>query len=135
MIEDKELEKIKMKKMIELAKKTTNHSETISDKPIHLTSANFDKVVNQSKVPVLVDFWAAWCMPCLAMAPVMDALAKKYAGKIIVGKVNVDENPQLAARFRTMSIPTFILFKNGKPVERVVGAIGLQIENIIKKHL
>ncbi|WP_324668417.1 thioredoxin [Geochorda subterranea] len=85
------------------------------------TQANWDQEVLGSDTPVLVDFWAAWCGPCLRMAPIVDAIAEEYAGRLKVGKLNVDEHPDLATRYGIMSIPTLVLFKAGEPVEFIVG--------------
>jgi len=87
-----------------------------------ITSANFDDVVMKSDKPVLLDFWAVWCGPCRMVAPAVDRLATEYAGKAVVGKVNVDEEPALAESFKVMSIPTLFVLKDGKVVERVIGA-------------
>ena len=83
----------------------------------------FDKVVLQSETPVLVDFWAAWCGPCRAVAPILDEIAKEHEGKIIIAKVNVDENPALAAQYRITSIPAMKVFKNGEEVREIIGAM------------
>ena len=88
---------------------------------IKLTTANFDNEVIKSDIPVLVDFWATWCGPCRMLGPVIEELAEEYEGKVKVGKVNVDEEPALAAKFDISSIPTVMLFKNGKVTETVVG--------------
>ncbi len=88
---------------------------------IKLTKQNFENEVIQSKIPVLVDFWAAWCGPCRIVAPVIAEIAEEADGKFKVGKVNVDEEPDLAALFQIMSIPTLMVFKNGKPVSTAVG--------------
>jgi len=93
-----------------------------SDKIVVLTSDNFESEVINSDKPVLVDFWASWCGPCRAVAPVIDELAEDYEGKAKVGKVNVDEQGELAAMFGIRSIPTIMLFKNGKAVTSMVGA-------------
>lgn len=85
------------------------------------TEANFEVEVLQSTVPVLVDFWAAWCGPCRAVAPTVEALATDYAGKLKVVKVDTEEAPELAIRYNVTSIPALILFKGGKVVERVIG--------------
>lgn len=90
-------------------------------KPLTLTDANFDQTI-QRPVPVLVDFWAPWCGPCRMVAPSVEKLAQEFAGGAIVGKLNVDENPMTAQRYRVMSIPTLIIFKNGQPVDQIVGA-------------
>ena len=89
---------------------------------LNFTNSNFKEEVLQSKEPVLVDFWATWCGPCRMMGPVVDELANDYAGKVKVGKVNVDEEPELAQEYGIMSIPTIIIFKEGKIVNQVVGA-------------
>lgn len=87
-----------------------------------LTESNFDAEVVKSNVPVLVDFWATWCGPCQMIAPTIDELAVEMSGKAKVGKVDVDQNPGLASQFNVQSIPTVIVFKNGKPVQTMVGA-------------
>jgi thioredoxin 1 len=90
---------------------------------VHLTESNFKKEVIESGLPVLVDFWATWCGPCKMIAPVVEELAKEFDQKIKVGKVDVDENPNIAGQFGIMSIPTLMFFKNGKVMEQVVGAL------------
>jgi len=91
------------------------------DKVIHVNEGDFDQTVLQSKVPVLVDFWAPWCRPCLMVAPVLDELAKEYSGRITIAKVDVDQNPTTASRYGIMSIPCMFIFKEGKPVSNIVG--------------
>ncbi len=88
---------------------------------LHLTEGNFEKEVLQSEVPVLVDFWATWCGPCKMMAPVVDEIAKEVGEKVKVGKVDIDQNTSLATKYGVMSIPTFIVFKQGKAVRSSVG--------------
>ncbi|AIS52326.1 thioredoxin-1 [Thermoanaerobacter kivui] len=87
-----------------------------------ITLENFEEEVVNSDVPVLIDFWAEWCMPCRMVSPIIDELAKEYEGKIKVGKINVDDENELAMKFRIMSIPTIGLFKNGKMVDKIIGA-------------
>ncbi len=88
-----------------------------------ITSANFNEVVKESKVPVLIDFWADWCGPCKMFAPVFDEVAAELEGKAVVGKINVDEEPDLARAYRVMSIPTLVVVKDGEVVKRNVGAL------------
>jgi thioredoxin 1 len=101
-----------------------------------ITLENFEQEVVNSDVPVLIDFWAEWCMPCRMVAPIIDELAKEYEGKIKVGKINVDEENELAMKFRIMSIPTIGLFKNGKMVDKIIGARPkADFVRFIEKHL
>ena len=93
------------------------------EEPIHITDSVFEKTVLQSTVPVIVDFWAPWCNPCKMIAPVLDKLAHEYAGKIIVAKVNTDENPEWAGKFGVQGIPTMLFVADGKVVHRQVGAL------------
>jgi thioredoxin 1 len=86
------------------------------------TNANWKNEVEESSLPVLVDFWAAWCGPCRMVSPIIDALGKKHIGKVKVVKVNVDENQELAMKFGIMSIPTILLFNHGRPVDQAIGA-------------
>lgn len=103
--------------------------------PLHLSDSNFGATVGKNPL-VLVDFFAEWCHPCHMIAPVVESLAADYNGKLVVGKLNVDENQRTAAQFQVMSIPTLILFKSGKAVERIVGAVPREfIEGKIKPHL
>lgn len=89
-----------------------------------LTDDNFENEVIKSSTPVLVDFWADWCTPCHMLAPTIDELASEYSGKVKVGKLNVDENPQTPGTFSIMSLPTVLLFSEGKPVKTFVGVQG-----------
>jgi thioredoxin 1 len=101
---------------------------------VTVTQTNFQTEVIQSKLLVLVDFWAQWCAPCRAVAPILEELAAKYQSKFLVGKVNVDEHPELAAQFGVLNIPTLIFFKAGQEVDRVVGVQPKgQLESKIQK--
>ena len=90
---------------------------------LHLTEKNFDEEVINSPIPVLVDFWAEWCGPCRMISPIVDELAQELSGKLKVAKVNVDEAQEVAAKFGIMSIPTLLVFKKGKVVSQIVGAM------------
>jgi thioredoxin 1 len=101
-----------------------------------VTDANFQAEVAKSALPVLVDFWATWCGPCRTIAPHLDALAQEYAGKIRVGKCDIDGNPGVPTQFEVRSIPTLLLFKNGQVTGQLVGAVPrTRIEDMIKKVL
>jgi len=105
------------------------------NEPFHLTDANFDDAIKNNRV-VLVDFWAGWCGPCRALAPTIEELAKEYAGKALVAKLDVDENPNKAECYQVFSIPTLIIFKNGTEVERLVGLCAKgKIDSLLKKYL
>ena len=107
-----------------------------SENVFAFTDANFDREVLQSDIPVLVDFWATWCAPCKAIAPLIDTVAAEYAGKIKVGKVNVDESQATPGKYGVRGIPTIILFKGGVVVDQVVGAIPKsQLDALIGKAL
>jgi thioredoxin 1 len=90
-------------------------------KPIVVNDANFDQTVLQSKTPVLVDFWAAWCRPCIMAAPILEELAEEYADRITIAKLDVDQNAKTAVKYGIMAIPNLIIFKDGKPVSQIVG--------------
>ena len=94
----------------------------MSEKIVTLSDATFDEHVKGSDIPVLVDFWAEWCGPCKMISPVLEEIAEEQAGKIQIGKLNIDDNLEVTRRFDVMSIPTLILFKNGEPEVRLIGA-------------
>ncbi len=105
-------------------------------KPVEITDSNFQTEVLQSPTPVLVDFWAEWCGPCKMIAPVVEELAKEYNGKLKVGKVDVDANQQVSMQFGIRSIPTLLVFKGGKVVDQLVGAVPKKmLVEKISKHL
>ena len=90
-------------------------------KPVSIDDSNFEQMVLHAEKPVLVDFWATWCRPCLMVAPILDELADEFNGRISFVKVDVDQNPKTAVRYGIMSIPTILVFKNGEPVSHMVG--------------
>ncbi|HEY8422623.1 MAG TPA: thioredoxin [Thermoclostridium sp.] len=101
-----------------------------------VTKDNFEKEVLQSDIPVLVDFWAAWCGPCRMVSPIIDQLAEEFHGKVKVGKVNVDEQGELAEKYRIMTIPNIMVFKGGNVVDSVVGVRSKEeFANMLNKHL
>ena len=106
----------------------------MSTEPFHITDANFEETIKKNKL-VFVDFWANWCGPCRALAPTIVELAKEYSGKVTIGKLDVDENPATAEKFQVFSIPTMIVFKDGKEAERLVGLCAKKnIDAALKKH-
>jgi len=123
---DPDLENIMKKKMEQMSKP--------AEGLVELSEKNFDDIVAGGK-PVLVDFWASWCGPCQFMLPIFDKLAKKYSDRIVFARLNVDANQSVAARYDVYAIPTFIVFQEGKAIDRAVGAVGEPgLENLIKKH-
>jgi len=106
------------------------------EEPIHVTDSAFEQAVMKSELPVVVDFWAPWCGPCKMVAPLLDQAAKKYAGKLIVAKVDVDENDESASAFGVQSIPTLLFIRNGDVVNRHVGALpAAELDNLIQELL
>jgi thioredoxin 1 len=113
-----------------------NIKERHMSAPVKVTDGTFEELVVNSDTPVLVDFWAEWCGPCKMIAPVLDEIAKEMDGNLIIGKLDIDENQDTAMAFGVMSIPTLLLFKNGEPVERIVGFQPKpQLEARLKQHV
>ena len=101
-----------------------------------VTTANFEAEVLKSETPVLVDFWAGWCMPCKMVAPIIEQLADQYVGKLKVAKLDVDENPEIASKYGIMSIPSVFLFKGGAKIDQMVGARPkAQFDEMLKKYI
>ncbi len=134
--EDNELEQIRAKKKSEMITEMSKKEEgsTAANGPIVLDDAHFTETVQKHPL-MLIDCWAEWCGPCRMIAPVIDELARDYSDRLVVGKLNVDDNPQTANQFGIMSIPTLLIMKNGIEVDRMVGAFPkLLIEDKLKKH-
>jgi thioredoxin 1 len=119
MTEDQELDEIREKKMKELMK---NMNEDMPGLPVIVTDADFDETVSKYPV-VVVDFWADWCGPCKMMEPILVELAQTYKGKVVFGKMNVDENPMTPTKYGIMAIPTLLIFQNGEMVDQLQGAM------------
>jgi thioredoxin 1 len=118
------------KKLAELREK----KQEKDDEPVHVTDSNFNEITRKHPL-ALIDFWASWCGPCQALVPTIEELAREYAGRIFVGKLNVDENPQTAECFQVFSIPTMLIMKNGVEVDRIVGCVQKKyIEAALRKH-
>jgi len=131
---DSELERIRAGKMRELAAKM-KEEKPVGNAPIAIDDEHFDETVKKHSL-MLIDCWADWCGPCRLLAPTVDELVRDYAGRVTVGKLNVDDNPLTAERFSVMSIPTLLIMKNGVEVDRVVGCVPKElIEERLKKHL
>ena len=117
---DPEIERIQRKKIAEMLQHAQS-AEASTDKPIMLTDSNFSTEIVKYNL-IVVDFWAPWCGPCRMVGPLIEQLAAEYAGKVAFGKINVDENIAVPGSFGVMSIPTMIVFKNGKAVETIIGS-------------
>ena len=138
-IDDKEIERINRKKFEELLQRRSNiqaqPAKEQIQKPIILTDATFAAEVSRNQLMV-VDFWAPWCGPCRMVGPVIEELARDYAGKVAFGKLNVDENPMTASRFQVQSIPTILIFHGGQAVDGVLGAVPRSyLESKIRPYL
>jgi thioredoxin 1 len=136
MTEDEELEELRRKKLDDMMRKNQEEPVTSTmDAVLEVTDVNFADVVGKEGL-VVIDCWAVWCAPCRMISPIIDELAKDYAGKIVFGKLNVDENSKVALEYMIMSIPTILVFKNGNPVDRIVGAMPRRLlEARITQHL
>ncbi|MGI8720379.1 MAG: thioredoxin [Nitrososphaeraceae archaeon] len=135
-LEDEELKILNEKKMKE-AQELINEKEQLKNisEPVVLNDSTFSQTIN--KFPLtLVDFWAPWCGPCRMMSPIIDEIGKDYLGKLVVGKINVDENPLVAGQFGISSIPTLLLFKRGQAVSKIIGSVSKnKIAEMIRMHL
>ena len=137
---DEDLEKIKRKKLEEMMRRISDRTEEklpsqASDKPVDLTDATFTKFVDDSSLSV-IDCWAPWCGPCHMVSPIIEELAREYAGKISFGKLNMDNNQGVAAQYGIRSIPTLLVFKHGKLVDQIIGAMPRRmLEPRIISHL
>jgi thioredoxin 1 len=125
-----ELEVIRAKKMKEMMRSSRSVSV-----PVKISDITINETLNKSKV-VVVDCWADWCSPCKMIAPIIDKLAEEYSGRVLFGKLNVDENPKTTSKYEIMSIPTLLVFKSLKLVDTIIGAVPKHhIETIMKKHV
>ncbi|MEM1546552.1 MAG: thioredoxin [Candidatus Methanomethylicia archaeon] len=120
--EDEELEMIKYRMLKNLMKKDFEEKKQVIDKPVEVTDSNFMEIIQRNPF-VVIDCWAPWCAPCRAISPIIDDMARNYAGRILFGKLNVDENQVATTYFQIMSIPTLLIFKNGKLIDRIIGAL------------
>jgi thioredoxin 1 len=135
-LEDEELRIINEKRMKKL-QHLINEKELLKNikEPLNLDDATFFQTINKFPL-ILVDFWAPWCGPCKMMSPIIEQIGKDYLGKLITGKLNVDENPLVARQFGISSIPTLILFKRGHAVDKIIGSVSKnRIDEMVKIHL
>ena len=135
-MEDEELKIINEKRMKKL-QQIMNEKELLKNikDPLNLDDSNFSQTINKFPL-LLVDFWAPWCGPCRMMSPLIDQIGREYMGKLVVGKVNVDENPTISRQFGISSIPTLILFKKGQAVNKVIGSVSKnKIDEMVRMHL
>ena len=136
--EDAEIQSIRERRLVEMMRRTRAQLQTAEKydgKPVILSDATFSSEI--SKYPLMVvDFWAAWCGPCRMVAPIVEQLAKEYSGRVAFGKLNVDENPLTSNEFQVQSIPTLLIFRDGQPVDGIIGAAPkYQIESKLKAQL
>ena len=125
--EDTELERVKQSKLQKMIKSAVPEKQgTAFNKSVEMTDATFKEMIQNHSL-VVVDCWAPWCGPCRMVAPVIEELARDYAGKILFGKLNVDENREVSTQYEIMSIPTLLVFKNGKLVDTIIGAMPRQM--------
>jgi thioredoxin 1 len=135
-LEDEELRIINEKRMKKL-QQIINEKELLKNikEPLDLDDSNFTQTINKYPL-LLVDFWAPWCGPCRMMSPIIDQVGKEYKGKLVVGKVNVDENPNISSQFGISSIPTLILFKRGQAVNNIIGSVSKsRIDEMVRTHI
>lgn len=126
--DDNELDRIKRAKLQEMIEHEVEkkRGKLASNKPVEIVDATFKETIQNHSL-VVIDCWASWCAPCRMVAPVIEELAQEYAGRILFGKLNVDENREVPTQYQIMSIPTLLVFKNGKLVDRIVGAMPRQM--------
>jgi len=131
-----ELERIRARKMQELMRRQSQAAGKYAlDSPIEVTDNNFESLIREYPL-LVVDCWATWCGPCRMLAPVIDELARDYAGKVVFGKMDVDENPRTAMNFGIMSVPTLLVIKGGKLVDQIVGAVPRDyIESKLREYM
>jgi len=131
-----ELERIRARKMLELMRRQSQAAGRYAlDSPIEVTDNNFESLIQEYPL-LVVDCWATWCGPCRMLAPVIDELARDYAGKVVFGKMDVDENPRTAMNFGIMSVPTLLVIKGGKLIDQIVGAVPRDyIESKLREYM
>ena len=134
--EDEELERIRQKKLREMMRGNESKlTPPVTDAPLEVTDSNFSEIVRKGGL-VVVDCWAAWCAPCRMIGPIIEELAKDYAGRILFGKLNVDNNREVPLEYQIMSIPTILVFKDGELVDRIIGVMPKRLlEQKIIQHL
>ncbi len=125
MSSDEELEKIKLAMMKRMIATTPQRPTILNDGQINeLNDMNFSKALAETNKPILIDFWAEWCAPCKMMAPIIHQMALEYTGRVYFAKIDVDKNPQTSSQYGVISIPYFMVFRNGQPAGKIVGAVG-----------